>query len=128
MRTLLSLIFALLALTPPLAHASELPEVRLHCRGARTLVDEEGRTAFRWAERAFDVDYGAGKVFDKDGAPLTSEITDELIRLEIELPGWPPGRLQAVTIDRASGAWSARPLEPGGALDETRGTCLRLAG
>ena len=105
-----------------------MSEVRLHCRGARTLVDEEGRTTFRWVERAFDVDYEAGAVFDEEGGRLPAEITDDAIQLKIEMGGWPPGRLRAVTIDRASGAWSARPLEADALLDETKGICLRFAG
>ncbi len=122
------LLVALLTLPCASVEAADLSDVRLHCRGARTLVDDEGRTAFHWVERSFDVDFGAGEVLDPAGGRIASQITDELIRLEIELAGWPPGRVRLVTIDRASGAWSARPLEPGAALDETKGTCLRLAG
>ena len=118
---------AFLALAPSLASAGELSEVRLHCRGARTLVDDEGRTSYRWVKRAFDVDYGAQKVFDEAGEPLASEITPDEIRLKLEIAGWPPGRVRLVTIDRASGAWSARPLDAGDVLDRTQGTCLRLA-
>jgi hypothetical protein len=120
--------FAIVALASSFASASELPEVRLHCRGARTMVDDEGRTSFRWVERAFDIDYSAGKVFDEAGDPIASEITDGEIRLKVKISDWPPGRLRAMTIDRASGAWSARPVEPDATLDVTKGTCLRLAG
>jgi hypothetical protein len=121
-------VFAIIALAPSFACAGALPEVRLHCRGARTMVDDEGRTSFHWVKRAFNVDYDSGKVFDEAGDPIASEITDGEIRLKVEISSWPPGRLRAMTIDRASGAWSARPVEPDAALDVTKGTCLRLAG
>lgn len=118
----------LLALSAGVAVASELTDVRLHCRGARTLVDEDGRTTFGWVERAYDVDFGAGEVFDEAGEPIVSEITDELIKLRVEANGWPPGRERLVVIDRASGTWTARPDGGASALDQTKGTCFRFAG
>ena len=130
MRSRLLFVMPLLALSPGLAGASELTDVRLHCRGARMLVDEDGRTTFGWVERAYDVDFAAGEVFDETGEPIASEITDELIKLRVEANGWPPGRERLLVIDRASGAWTARPDSggSGSALDRAEGTCFRFAG
>jgi hypothetical protein len=122
MRAFPHLIAACLVTAPATAES-----LRLHCRGTRTIIGDDMR-AFRWVERIFDVNYGRGEVRDPEGRLLAAAISDEELRIEFELDGWPPGRFRVARIDRGSGSWVEEPAGEAPAIaDRVVGTCFRFA-